>query len=122
MSAADALGNFGRAAQPAIPDLVKMLEQAGDGKNPAVSGDADSAADALAAIAADAPTSKAVVTALSNSLRTSSNASRSAIIAALEQLGPKAATAAPEIEPLKNDPDPRVREAASKALEALAKH
>ncbi len=121
-SAADALGKFGAAAAPAIPDLVKMLEESGDGKNPAASVDAEAAADALAEIAGGAPTSNAVVNALRDSLHSSSKASRSAILAALEQLGPKAATAAKEIEPLKNDPDPRIREAASKALEALAKH
>jgi HEAT repeat protein len=120
-SAADALGKFGAAAAPAIPDLIKMLEEADAGKVPASSGDADAAAEALVKIAADPATSKAVVSALRASLRSNSKTSRAAVAAALEQLGPAAAEAAPELEALKNDSDPHIREAASKALEALTR-
>ncbi len=120
-SAAYALGKFGAAAAPAIPDLVKMLEQANDGTSMTESTDTDAAAGALGQIAADASTSKKVLSALKESLRSGPKASRVPVIEAIGELGPKAATAAPEIEALKNDPDPNVQKAAIEALQALGR-
>ncbi len=118
-SAADALGKFGATAAPAITGLVKMLEESADGTSMTARSDADAATRALSSIAADASSSKTVLNALKESLRSGSKSSRIAVVEAIEELGPKAAGAAPEIEALKNDPDPNVHKAATKALEAL---
>ena len=118
-SAADALGKFGAAAAPAITGLVKMLLESADGTTMTATSDADAARRALSSIAADASSSKTVVSALKASLVSGSNSSRIAVVEAIEELGPKAAGAAPEIEALKNDPDPEVQKAATKALKAL---
>jgi hypothetical protein len=53
------------------------------------------------------------------SLRSDAKKSRAAVVVALRQLGSKASAAAPAIEALKNDPDPDVRAAATKPLDAL---
>jgi HEAT repeat protein len=120
-SAADALGKFGAAAAPAIPDLVKMLEQANDGQSRTASIDAEAASSALGQIAADASTTKTVLIALKEALHSGPKTSRVAVIEAIGELGTKAATAAPEIEALKNDPDPNVQKAATEALHALGR-
>ena len=85
------------------------------------SSDADAATRALRSIAADASSSKAVLSALKESLRSGSKASRVEVVEAIEELGPKAAGAAPEIEVLRNDPDPNVHKAATKALQAIGR-
>ena len=108
-SAADALGEFGAAAKPAIPDLVKMLEEADADDGLTAATDREAAAKALNRVAVDSPSSEAVVSALRHSLRTDSKKPRAAVVSALQQLGTKAAAAAPEIDALKNDPDPNVR-------------
>ena len=118
-SAADALGKFGATAAPAINDLVKMLEESTDGTSMTASTDSDAATKALGLIAADGSSSKTVLNALKESLRSGSKASRVAVVEAIEELGPKGAGASPEIEALKNDPDPNLHKAATKALESL---
>ena len=120
-SAADALGEFGPKAAAAIPDLIQMLKETDADKSSTENRDGEAAARALVRIATDAKGSAAVVTALENSLRSDARMSRAAVIRALETLGPKAATAVPEIEALKDDSDPNVRKAASQALKTLGR-
>ncbi len=98
-----------------------MLEDADTDKISAASRDADVAAKTLAEIAADPPSSDAVISALRNSLHSGAKKSRAAVVGAIAQLGSKAATAAPDIQAFEKDPDPNVQAAAVKALEALGK-
>jgi HEAT repeat protein len=118
-SAADALGEFGPSAAPAIPDLVKMLEEGATDNGLTAATEVQSAVRALTRIAADETSAPAVVNALMRSLQSDAKKSRSAVIVALRQLGTKASAAAPAIDALKNDPDPDVRAAATKALDSL---
>jgi HEAT repeat protein len=98
-----------------------MLEQANDGQSRTASIDAEAASSALGQIAADASTTKTVLIALKEALHSGPKTSRVAVIEAIGELGTKAATAAPEIEALKNDPDPNVQKAATEALHALGR-
>ncbi len=120
-SAATALAEFGATAKPAIPDLIKMLEDADTDKTSAASRDAEVAAKTLAEIAADPPSTDAVLSALRKSLHSNAKKSRAAVVGAIAELGPKAASAAPDIQAFEKDPDPNVQSAAVKALEALRK-
>ena len=120
-SAATALAEFGPAAKSAIPDLIKMLEDGDTDQISAASGDADAAANTLAEIAKDPPTTEAVITALRNALQSGPKKSRAAVVSAIGELGTKAAKAAPDVQSLEKDPDPKVQTAAAKALKALGK-
>jgi HEAT repeat protein len=121
-SAANALGEFAAKAAPAIPDLVKMLEVADSDDALSAASEREAGVKALARVAADSPSSEAVVSVLRHSLRSDSKKPRASVVTALGQLGPKAAVAAPEIEALKNNPDPNVRKAATRALEDVGQH
>jgi HEAT repeat protein len=123
-SAAQALGEFGASAAATIPDLIQRLKAVDPPGTPTLSRTAEAAAKALARIAAgiDGPSAQNVVAALRLALNAESRDTRAAAIRALQELGPKAASALPQIKTLQEDPDPRVRKAASDAVEALEAH
>ena len=62
------------------------------------SGDSNAAIRALSGIAADASSSKTVISALNELLRSGSEASRVAVVETLDELGPEAAGEISEIE------------------------
>jgi HEAT repeat protein len=117
-SAAQALGEFGPAAAPAVPALIAFLKEAAASKVPTRDGDA--AAHALGRIAPSTPTAGDAVAALAAALSSTERLTREAAITALLPFGPKAAPAIPAIRALKDkDPETRVREAASEAMDKL---
>ena len=117
-SAANALGEFGPAAAPAVPALIAFMNEAAASKVPTRDGVA--AAHALGRIAPGTPTAGDAVAALSAALSSTERLSREAAIKALVPFGPKAAPAIPAIRELKDkDPETGVREAATEALAKL---
>jgi HEAT repeat protein len=116
--AADALADFGPAAAPAIPELVRMLQ---DPSDPARWSYPEGAARALGLIAPGTASSDEVFAALSQALQAKSGRTRSAAIHAFVPFGPKAATVVPRIRALAKDPDASVRWAAQTVLPRLVK-
>jgi HEAT repeat protein len=114
--AAYALGEFGPAAEEAVPVLIKVINDA----TPVDTFErAASAAVALGRIAPETPSADQAVTALLPVLESKTQLSQVQAIRALGQFGPRAAAAIPRIRTLKDDRDREVREAAAKALLAI---
>jgi HEAT repeat protein len=116
--AVDALAEFGQAAAPAIPELIRMLQEPSD---PARGSYPEGAARALGCIAPGTASSDEVVAALSQALQAKSGRMRSAAIYAFVPFGPKAATVIPRIRALAKDPDASVRGATKSVLPRLVK-
>jgi HEAT repeat protein len=117
-SAADALREFGEAAGEAVPALIAFLNEAAASK--VLSADGPSAARALGRIAQSSPSADAVVTALTEALKSDSATTREAALRALSTFGPSASSAIPAIRALADSaPTEKIREAAADALEKL---
>ncbi|SIO05858.1 HEAT repeat [Singulisphaera sp. GP187] len=116
--AAAALAQFGPAAAPAIPALVRMAREAGPTHAPE-SENEQAAAWALGKIAPGTPAVDEAVAALEDVLRSRQAPSRVAAVEALGRLGPNAATCLPMLRALREDPDAEVRRAVKHALAVL---
>src|SRR5262249_41529051 len=105
--AAWVLGQFGPAAEPAIPALIRMVREAG----PPADGIAkeQNAALALGLIAQDTPSADEAVTVLAGVLDSKWPGSRAAALKSLLGFGPKAAIAIARIRELCEDEDREVR-------------
>ena len=123
-SAAKALGEFGTSAAETVPDLIEMLKADDPSQTSTPTHAGEAAAAALARIAAgtDGASTQAALAALETALSAQSRHTRAAAIRALQKFGPKAADALPQIKALMDDPDSRVRKAASEAIETLDGH
>jgi HEAT repeat protein len=117
--AAWALGQFGPAAAPAIPDLIRMAREAGP--NHGGIDIVQHAARALGLIAPETPAADEAVTVLVPVLNSKSADSRAAALKSLLQFGPKASVAVARIRELRKDRDAEVRQLAAKAIDALEK-
>jgi HEAT repeats/PBS lyase HEAT-like repeat len=114
--AALALGEFGPAAEEAVPVLMKVIKES----NPEARTENEaSAAAALGKIAPDTPSADQAVAALLPVLESKDRYCRFRAIEALGRFGPRARTAVPKIRALEGDRDSGVREAASKSLLAI---
>jgi HEAT repeat protein len=114
--AAYALGEFGPAAEEAVPVLIKAINDAApDDKFEHEA----SAALALGKIAPDTPSADQAVAALLPVLQSEVWFSRMNAIEALRRFGPKAAAAIPRLRALKNDRNVEIRDAAAKALRTI---
>jgi HEAT repeat protein len=114
--AAYALGEFGPAAEEAVPVLIKAINDATpDDKFEHEA----SAALALGKIAPDTPSADQAVAALLPVLQSNVWFSRTNAIEALRRFGPKAAAAIPRLRALKDDRNVEIRDAAAKALRAI---
>jgi HEAT repeat protein len=120
-AAADALARFGPAAAGAIPALITMLKNSDADESIPVNHDGQAAATAIGRIAPESPATDAALSALKDALHSKVPATRSAAVAAFSRFGEKAAKLVPEIQTLRDDPDPGVRNATSKALDSLEK-
>jgi HEAT repeat protein len=111
--AAQALADFGPAAEPALPELVKFAR-----RTMATHGSAGPRAiKALGRIAPGTKSADDVVTVLLEALRSDITAVRRAAIGALPQFGNAAARAIPALRALLGDADASIRSAAAAALE-----
>jgi HEAT repeat protein len=108
-AAAEALGQMGTAARPALPDLRKALQRADPGLIVA-------AARALWQIGRQA---EAAVSALVAALPAADDQTRLAAVQALGQIGPPARAALPALRRARYDCDAAVRAAAQVALRAV---
>jgi HEAT repeat protein len=111
--AALALGDFGPAAEPALPELIKFAR-----KTMTTHGTAGPRAiEVLGRIAPGTKSADDVVTVLLEALRLDITAVRRAAIEALPQFGNAAARAIPALRALLDDADTSIRSAAAAALE-----
>jgi HEAT repeat protein len=113
-----ALGEFGPAAAPAIPELIRMLRSVEPSGPDYVNA---SAATALGRIAPGTPSSTAAVTALTEALHAESTSIRLAAVYALAQFGANASIAIPQLRALAHDVDPMVRWAVDMTLSRLSR-
>jgi HEAT repeat protein len=114
--AAYALGEFGSAAENAIPVLIKVMSDATPDDELEHGA---SSAHALGAIAPGTPSADQAIAALVRALSSSTWFCRVQAMNALRQFGRQAATAIPKIRALKDDRDAEVRDAAERALRAI---
>jgi HEAT repeat protein len=114
--AAYALGDFGPAAEEAVPVLVKVIEESTP--DPPTENEA-SAAEALGKIAPGTPSADQAVAALLPVLESKVRDSRIRAIKALGRFGPRAGAAVPKMRALKADRDEEIRNAAAKSLLAI---
>jgi HEAT repeat protein len=113
LRAAKSLGDLGPAARGAVAGLTGALTDTdGDVRRAAVT--------ALRAIQPGARPTEALIRAIATDLRDPDANVRLIAARTLGRIGPVAAAAAPDLEPLRNDPDPDVRRAAAFALSAVA--
>jgi NLR family CARD domain-containing protein 3 len=117
-SAAWALGEFGRGASAAIPELCEALRQTQDKED---SLDYETPfARALGKIAPGTAVAEQAAQALTTALQARSEHTRAVAIEALRQLGPLSRAALPRFRAMEKDPSPRVRAAAAAAVEELS--
>jgi HEAT repeat protein len=117
--ALEALGDFGPAAEPAIPLIIKTLREVAAIKEPHAFFDGSAAARALGRIAPGTRAVDEVVAVLTQALHAESVWTRLEAVDALSRLGPKAASAIPELRTVQRDPELQLRSAAARALTAL---
>ena len=113
--AAQALGQFGPTARPAIPDLIKFAREMNNEHGSA----GERAVNALGRITPNTPSVEEVVTVLTEALQAESPNTRRVAIEVLPRFGPKAARAIPQLRALLKDPEASVSSAAINALAAL---
>jgi hypothetical protein len=113
--AAQALRDFGPAAQAAIPDLIRFARETTKRHGSA----GERAATALGRITPDTPFAEEVVAVLTDTLQSASLNTRRSAIEALARFESKAASAIPQLRALLNDPNASISSAAAKALPAL---
>jgi HEAT repeat protein len=119
------LGRMGRASEPAIPAIIRLLKQAADAEAKAkgagmVPNQVWRAAQALGSIAPGTPQAQAAATALKEALRSGQvRGAARAVIDALACFGPLARDASPLLQELEQDPIPEIRASASNALKKL---
>jgi HEAT repeat protein len=114
--AAYSLGEFGPVAEEAVPTLIEVLRDASpDGTREREA----FAAMALGRIAPGTPLEGQAFAALLPVLQSKSSFSQASALDAVRHFGPRVAAALPRIRKLTSDPDPEVRNAASKALRAI---
>jgi HEAT repeat protein len=114
--AASALGEFGPAAEEAVPVLIKVIKESTP--EPPTENEA-MAAEALGKIAPDTPSADQAVAALLPVLESKDESTRIRAIEAIGRFGPRAGAAIPKIRALKGDSDHSVRDAAAKSLSAI---
>jgi HEAT repeat protein len=119
------LGRIGRASEPAIPAIIRLLKQAVDAEaKPKGAGTVLNqvwrAAEALGSIAPGTAQAQGAAAALTEALRSGQmpGAARS-LIDALAHFGPLARDALPLLQKLEQDPIPEIRDSASNALKKL---
>ncbi|MFM8273946.1 MAG: HEAT repeat domain-containing protein [Gemmata sp.] len=106
--AAKALGDIGPAARAAVPALTVALDTPDSDARRATIG-------AIRLIQPNVVPSEALVRAIAADLRDPDPNLRFSAAKTLSRIGPAAAAAAPDLIPLRTDPDPDVRRAASEA-------
>jgi HEAT repeat protein len=116
-AAADALGTFGAAAEPALPTLVAALRDAAS--QATVPEDGGRCARAIGQIGPRCESDSGDVAALVEALQSKDSDVKTQAAAALGRYGQKANDAIPKLRPLVKDKDSRVRAAAAKALTSL---
>jgi HEAT repeat protein len=114
--AAVALGDFGRSAEPAIPQLVALIQQAPP--DDPFQHEA-SAVQALGKIGPNTASADSVIDAITAVFQSKLENSRIQAAEALARFGPAAAKALPEVQALAKDSSPRVRETAERTILAL---
>jgi HEAT repeat protein len=115
--AAEALGEFGPAAEPAIPALIRALHQARAGKDERPSY-GFAVARALGRIAPGTKSADAALSALTEALQSPSEA-RLWAISALSAFGEKATGVIPQLRAWQKEPDYQLKAAATSALRAI---
>jgi HEAT repeat protein len=115
--AAEDLGAFGAAAEPAIPALIEALHDALAGEDARLSY-GFAAARALGRIAPETSAADEALAALTGALESDSEA-RLGAVSALPAFGSKAAGALPRLRAWKNGSDDRLKWAATSALKAI---
>lgn len=122
-AAARALGDFGAAAEPAVPALIGILRGEREGRSPLLySLEVGPAAWALGRIAPGTKSAEQAVAILIEMLDERERIRPAAPLAAIEALvafGTEAARALPRLRRLGDDRDPRIKEAAVKAVTAI---
>jgi HEAT repeat protein len=114
--AAVALGEFGPAAEEAVPVLIKVIKDAALDRTFEREG---SAAWALGKIAPETPSAELALAALLPLLESKDWVARAKAVEALGCFGPKAAAAIPRVRALKVDREGNVKIVAAKALPAI---
>jgi hypothetical protein len=117
-AAVKALSGFGPKASSAVPTLTKWLNETS--QTAERSSEAESIARALGKIAPGTAAADEAVTGLTQALASPAPSTRVAAVKAIQQLvAASTLTALPMLRALKDDPDPKVREAAGSALKSL---
>jgi HEAT repeat protein len=114
--AAHALGDFGPAAEEAVPALVKIIKESTP-EPPTLN--ESSAAVALGKIAPGTPSADQAIAALLPVLESKDLFSRVRAIEALGRFGPRARAAVPKIRALEGDRESEIRKAVAKSLPAI---
>jgi hypothetical protein len=112
------LGEFGAAAESAIPALISVLRQEASSGWELYQVD-DASASALARIAPGTRSEDKVVAVLMEALHSRSRAKQLASVGALPKFGARAARALPRLRELQNDQDAFFKESAAKAVAAI---
>ena len=127
-AAIKALGEFGPAAEPAIPALLQVLRESRGSKDESFALEGQAVIRVLAKIAPGTRSADIVLAALIEILdqRPEANEATSAhpslclaAIEAVPSFGPKAVAAIPQLRALRNGSDARLKRAASSALQAI---
>jgi HEAT repeat protein len=122
-AAARALAQFGSAAASSSSALIAMLKEAAASKEP--TDDGPSAARALGRIAPGSPSAEPVLAALTAALQADLPLTRETAVASLQSFGRAAARADAVVAGLhkveKEDAFPKIRKAASSAIESFSK-
>jgi HEAT repeat protein len=117
IAAADALGDFGPAAERAVPDLIQILKNSSHDE--AEVQVMSTVAGALARIAPGTPSGEEAIRILTGALDSRDWFIKQDAINHLGQLGPRAAGAIPRLRALTQDGMPEIRKVAEEALATI---